>query len=202
MLPDLLLRVSVAKPQKDEAEEDIEIHAVGVVSSLVSDATLERLSKETRNDSYLHSVVTCLQKNQPVQGRLKHFESELSAVSGVLLKGCKVVVPSSMRQEMLRRIHEGHMGLNKCKERARRLVFWPGMNTDVENVIKNAQYARSTLTSNTANPFLSAQCLRMPGVGLVLTSSSTLGNCIFVRMMHCLIFPSLSSCRTRQQPAD
>lgn len=36
-------------------------------------------------------------------------------VNGVLSKGCKGVIPTSMRAEILRRIHDGHMGLNKCE---------------------------------------------------------------------------------------
>lgn len=37
-----------------------------------------------------------------------------------------------MRRETLHRIHEGHLGIGKCKARARRLVFWPGMNSEIE----------------------------------------------------------------------
>jgi hypothetical protein len=38
-----------------------------------------------------------------------------------------------MRQEMLMRIHTGHMGIQKSKERARDVLYWPGMATEIED---------------------------------------------------------------------
>lgn len=40
---------------------------------------------------------------------------------------------------MLTRIHEGHLGIEKCKRRARETVFWPGMNKDIENMIRRCE---------------------------------------------------------------
>lgn len=41
MLADLVLRASVGKPQRDEADEDIEVRAISAVSSFTNDGTLD-----------------------------------------------------------------------------------------------------------------------------------------------------------------
>lgn len=131
LLADMLSRASVAGTV-DDADEDVEVHAVSVVGSLISENTWKKLASETQNDTQLGAILKYLKNGEPIQGPLKSSATELSEVKGVLLKGCKVVIPASMRREMLERIHQGHMGINKCKERARQLVFWPAMNADIE----------------------------------------------------------------------
>jgi hypothetical protein len=37
-----------------------------------------------------------------------------------------------MQQEMLKKIHESHMGINKCK---RDVLFWIGMASQIEDFI-------------------------------------------------------------------
>ncbi|GFS38882.1 uncharacterized protein K02A2.6 [Nephila pilipes] len=36
---------------------------------------------------------------------------------------------------MLQLIHEAHFGIEKCKKRAREIMYWPGMNSDIETVV-------------------------------------------------------------------
>ena len=47
-----------------------------------------------------------------------------------------MIVPSTIRKEMKQRIHEGHLGLEKCKCRARETLFWPGMNAELTEMIQ------------------------------------------------------------------
>ncbi|XP_031564662.1 uncharacterized protein K02A2.6-like [Actinia tenebrosa] len=42
-----------------------------------------------------------------------------------------------MQQSMLKLIHKSHLGMVKCKQRAREVLYWPGMNADIEQTIKN-----------------------------------------------------------------
>ena len=42
-----------------------------------------------------------------------------------------------MRPEMLRQIHKNHLGITKCRQRAREVLFWPGMSVDVEQMVTN-----------------------------------------------------------------
>lgn len=47
------------------------------------------------------------------------FKEEISYASGLLFKTAKLIVPNQMGKEMLNKIHESHLGMVKCKERAR-----------------------------------------------------------------------------------
>ena len=39
----------------------------------------------------------------------------------------------------MKQIHEGHLGLNKCKLRAKETLYWPGLNTELEDLVLNCQ---------------------------------------------------------------
>ena len=54
-----------------------------------------------------------------------NVKEELSLADGVLLKVDKVVAPSLMTADILKCIHEGHIGIEKSKARAREVMYWP-----------------------------------------------------------------------------
>ncbi|KAJ8023221.1 hypothetical protein HOLleu_35558 [Holothuria leucospilota] len=37
---------------------------------------------------------------------------------------------------MLRRIHTGHLGIEKCKKRAREVIYWPRIDQDIKNLVE------------------------------------------------------------------
>lgn len=63
--------------------------------------------------------------------------SELAVLDGVVYKGMRLDIPPSMQQSMLKLIHKSHLGIVKCKQRARKVLYWPGMNADIEQTVKN-----------------------------------------------------------------
>lgn len=91
-----------------------------------------RLVAETSKDPCLSSVRNSVVAGLPIEGELKSSAGELSEVKGIL-KGCKIIIPAHIRKEILEKIHQRHVGLNKSKLRARRSVFWSGINSDIEN---------------------------------------------------------------------
>ena len=67
------------------------------------------------------------------------FWEELKVEDGVVLKGTCIVIPSKKCQSILHLIHEGHLGLAKCKFRAKDTVYWPGLNEDLEKLILSCE---------------------------------------------------------------
>ncbi|XP_070377310.1 uncharacterized protein [Dermacentor albipictus] len=119
LLADMLSRATTKTMACDLDSNDVEVHAVSTVSSLVSENTWRRLAAETARDEQLRNVLRDLEAGKCLDGLWKRFAGELSHVKGVLLKDCKVVIPASMKRETLERIHQGHLGINKCEARAR-----------------------------------------------------------------------------------
>lgn len=64
------------------------------------------------------------------------YREDITIANGLIWKSDKIIIPKVMRSEMLKKIHIGHMGIEKCKLRAREIIFWPGINNDIENMIK------------------------------------------------------------------
>ena len=48
-----------------------------------------------------------------------------------------MVIPSALRHDVLKKIHAGHMGIVKCRERARQGVWWPGLSNQLQELVKN-----------------------------------------------------------------
>ena len=61
---------------------------------------------------------------EKVRGFWCHRE-EITADNGVLFKLDHVIVPSSLRTEILRKIHKAHQGYDSSIRRARECLFWP-----------------------------------------------------------------------------
>jgi Integrase zinc binding domain len=64
---------------------------------------------------------------------------ELSVVRECLLRGSRVVVPSTLRQSLLELSYEGHPGVLRMKSTCRESIWWPGIDADVERAVCDCQ---------------------------------------------------------------
>ena len=67
------------------------------------------------------------------------FREELTIEDGLILKGTRIVILSKQCQAILKQIHKGHLQLNKSKLRAKETVYWPRLNTELEDLVLNCQ---------------------------------------------------------------
>ena len=63
----------------------------------------------------------------------------MSIFEGVILRGNRIVVPQSLRKQILSLAHETHQGIVKTKQFPRTRFFWPGMDDATEKMIKHCQ---------------------------------------------------------------
>ena len=61
--------------------------------------------------------------------------SAISYPEGLLLKDQRIIVPSALRSEMKSILHQGHLGIENYKRRARQALFWPLINKELEGII-------------------------------------------------------------------
>nr|CAI5850622.1 unnamed protein product [Callosobruchus analis] len=57
--------------------------------------------------------------------------------SSILLRNLRIVIPKSLQLQVLKFIHEGHFGIVKCRNRAKSSVWWIGLSTQIENLVRN-----------------------------------------------------------------
>ena len=126
-----------------ELEKEISCYVHMVMSNFpATDDMMARLRMATEEDESLRQLKKTVlsgwpdtKRETPVKIReYWHCREEISEIDGILLKNEKIVIPSSFRPEMLEKIHAGHMGTEKCKKRARDVLYWPGMNSQIEEI--------------------------------------------------------------------
>lgn len=119
-------------PVTNSPDKDIEAQVHMVMSNLpVSNEKLRVFRAETAKDVILNKLIqTVLQgwpetKSEVVKDihAYWNYRDEISVVEGILFKGERLIVPTSLRAEMLKLIHEGHLGIENCRRRAREVLF-------------------------------------------------------------------------------
>ena len=87
--------------------------------------------------------------------------SELTVEKGLLMRGSRVVIPPALRAGMLSKLHDGHQGIVKCRERAKNSMWWPGLSKQLEDVVKNCQECLKN-TSQRSEPLQSSMLPQLP----------------------------------------
>ena len=79
------------------------------------------------------------------------FWEELTIKDGLVLKGTRIVIPNNKCKQILTLIHEGHLGLGKCKLRCKDMVYWPGINEQLEKLVLNCDLCLKYSKAKTQN---------------------------------------------------
>ena len=65
------------------------------------------------------------------------YRDELTVIDGIILKGRCIVIPNSLRQQVLTQLYTSHMGIEKTKLLAHCSVFWSNINVIIKPYIKH-----------------------------------------------------------------
>ena len=85
----------------------------------------------------------------------RHFwqvKDQLTLDNDLIVYGCRLLIPAAMRRDVLTQLHESHQGLVHTKQRARLVVYWPGIDNDIDNVIASCRKCQEHLPSNYKEP--------------------------------------------------
>ena len=66
-------------------------------------------------------------------------------------------MPTVMRKGVLKNIHESHLGIVRCKQLARDVVYWPGMNAHIEDMISNCSTCQEKRRCQQKEPLMPSE---------------------------------------------
>jgi transposase InsO family protein len=128
----------------------------------ISDVKLKEFREATINDPVLQKLKDTTihgwpDESQHVPPEVRPyftFRDEITYEEQLLFKGSRLIVPSTMRTDMLQRIHEAHMGIVKCKQLARDILYWPGMGAQIEDVVARCATCQGSRNAQPAEPMI------------------------------------------------
>ena len=91
-------------------------------------------SSTTTKISGLQNRTLCY-RSSPT-GKLKDSSQFMMICYYTCIYGLRIVVPATMRQGTLSKIHQGHQGIQKCHLRASISVWWPGVSKHIKDLIE------------------------------------------------------------------
>ena len=74
-----------------------------------------------------------------------------------MLKGERLITPSALRPEMVDKIHSSHLGMEKCLNRARDCLFWPGITKQVQDKVAKCQICNRHRNKRVKEPLMPHQ---------------------------------------------
>jgi hypothetical protein len=81
----------------------------------------------------------------------------LIEAEGFVLYGERLIVPVSLRLEAMDGVHYGHFGEVKCVRRAKSLVYWPGCDDKIRNMVASCATCQENRNKNPSLPLYPAQ---------------------------------------------
>ena len=147
VIADCLSRASIPDEECNVFEKQCTSYINGLLGNLpATDRRLESIKENQHEDEICLKIAEYARTGWPnakdIPPALKQyatFKDEFSVCEGLLLKAERIVIPASLRLEMLATLHQGHLGIDKTRKRALDSMWWPGLNTQIEQQIKNCQ---------------------------------------------------------------
>lgn len=150
-------------------EEDKSLSEV-IHSINVSDEKIELFKNETKKDSVLKCLIECCIKGWPphkskVKDEIKFyykFRNDIILDNGILYFNERIIVPNSLRLQMLELLHESHLGIQKSKSRAKELLYWPNMDEHIENFVSRCEICQLNQPKVSKEPMVKPDMVCLP----------------------------------------
>lgn len=108
---------------------------------------IREYTEETKKDQVLQKLKHYFYNKWPSNRRaldndVKTYWQLRDAITvrdGLVFINDRILVPTSLRKEMLRVLHESHFGIEKTKRKARTMLYWPKMSSEIERMINKCR---------------------------------------------------------------
>ena len=100
----------------------------------------QEIEVESEKDPELKTVLQYVQSGDWSEGKMPHFlwvKNEFCYVGNLILRGSRIIIPKSLRPEVLASAHEEHQVIIKTKNRLRSKVWWPKMDSHGEKLCRS-----------------------------------------------------------------
>ena len=141
-MADTLSRGFSKNNQDSEVEEDFRVN--NIETSYIFSIKEESIYKTATLDTVYQIVYNLVKSGWPRDKSLVSseahnlwkFRDELVIQDGLIYKGNRLLVPKALRKEMLNSVHSAHMGYINTLNLAKEHIYWPGISTDIKNLIE------------------------------------------------------------------
>ena len=113
----------------------------------ISDQLLAEVIEHTQRDPVMWQLIEVIQVGWPHEKRhvamnlrpYFDFRDELLTENGLVLRGNSCVLPLTLRQTLLQKLHSSHLGVGGTLRRARESICWPRMNSDIKSYVEHCE---------------------------------------------------------------
>ena len=129
----------------------------------VSPTKFTELVNASQHDAILSQLVQVIaQGNWPVKFQscpewLKPFypfRDELFVDNHVVMRGTKIIVPESLRNQYMQQLHKNHMSADSTTKLARDYFYWPKISEDIHNFVDKCYPCNSENHKNQKEPMI------------------------------------------------
>jgi hypothetical protein len=121
--------------QEDSFIFEVDSHACSSIRYLpATSQKLEEIRQKQKSDTVLTEVIKYCSDGWPAyiphNPLLRSYwenRHHLNILNDLLLFDDRIVIPQGMKTEVLNSLHQGHLGITKCRARAKESVWWPGL---------------------------------------------------------------------------
>ena len=111
------------------------------LSLALKDADIQQIKQASLSDPTFVTLREVIRNGWPlnkkeVPERVQAYfdvRDELTIQQELIFKGQRLVVPVSMRRNMMITVHSTHIGIESCLRRARDSIYWPCMTTELKD---------------------------------------------------------------------
>jgi hypothetical protein len=140
----------------ENSESDFENDTTAFVDMIMesfpaSNNRLEEIRREQASDPIIQELSRLCREGWSKKSKVRidllsywPMRAEFAVHDGLLFKGTSLVIPAVLQRDILRRLHEAHQGIVKCRERARNTVWWLGINKQLEEAVRNSRTCAET----------------------------------------------------------
>ena len=152
-----------------QLNEEISLYVASVIECLPgTERRLNEIRLQQEEDEVCRKLKEYATDGWPDKSRLStalrpywQYRGEITLQHNLLMKDSRVIIPSALRLDVLDKIHTGHQGIQKCRERAKQAVWWPGLSKQLEDLVRECPTCIKT-RKNHAEPLIPSSIPERP----------------------------------------